>query len=46
MLNPPIIIPTEKIRVKNGDIVKLNLSYLMGGGLNTIRTGIIGLSSI
>lgn len=44
MLNPPLIIPTEKLGVKRGDIVKLNLSYLMGGGLDTIRTRIIGLS--
>ncbi|MCE5214842.1 MAG: methyltransferase domain-containing protein [Methanobacterium sp.] len=45
MLNPPLIIPTEKLEVKRGDIVKLNLSYLMGGGLYTIRTEINGISS-
>lgn len=37
MLNPPLIIPTEKLKVNKGDTVKVNLSYLMGGGLNTIR---------
>lgn len=44
MLNPPLIIPTEKIRVKKGDIVNINLTYRMGGGLNTIKTRINGIS--
>jgi predicted RNA methylase len=40
MLNPPLLIPTEKIMVKKEDIITLELSYLMGGGLNSIRTEI------
>jgi predicted RNA methylase len=44
MLNPPLIIPTEKLKVIRGDKVDLNLSYQMGGGLNTVRTTINGIS--
>jgi predicted RNA methylase len=44
MLNPPLIIPTEELDVDEGDEVKLNLSYVMGGGLNSIRTKIKKIS--
>ncbi len=44
MLNPPLIIPTEKLDVEKGGEVKLNLSYVMGGGLNSIRTEIEKIS--
>lgn len=37
MLNPPLLIPTEKLRIAEGDTVTINLSYIMGGGLNSIR---------
>jgi predicted RNA methylase len=37
MLNPPILIPTNHMKVIKGDKIILNLSYSMGGGLNTIR---------
>ena len=40
MLNPPLLIPTERINVDIGDCIKIDLSYRMGGGLNSIRTGI------
>ncbi len=40
MLNPPLLIPTEKINVDIGDIIKIKLIYKMGGGLNSIRTKI------
>lgn len=45
MMNPPLIIPTEeKLKVKKGDTVEIHLSYQMGGGLNTIKTRIRGVS--
>lgn len=44
MLNPPLIIPMEKLKVSKGDTIIVNLSYLMGGGLNTIRSRIEGIS--
>lgn len=40
MLNPPLLIPTEKINVDIGDIIKIKLIYKMGGGLDSIRTRI------
>jgi predicted RNA methylase len=40
MLNPPLIIPLEKFEVYPGDVVKLDLSYEMGGGLESVRAGI------
>ena len=44
MMNPPLIIPIEKLKVKKGDTVKIDISYQMGGGLNTIKTRIEGIS--
>ncbi|OPY24559.1 MAG: ribosomal protein L11 methyltransferase [Methanobacterium sp. PtaU1.Bin242] len=44
MLNPPLMIPTEKLRVKKGDVVKIKLSYQMGGGLNSVRIETEGIS--
>lgn len=44
MLNPPLIIPTESLKVKKGDCVTINLNYRMGGGLNTIKSRIEGIS--
>jgi len=41
MLNPPILIPTQEINVKKGEIIKISLEYVMGGGLKTIKTNII-----
>ncbi len=40
MLNPPLLIPIEKLRVKKDDNIIINLKYTMGGGLNTIRNEI------
>ncbi|MEN6292241.1 MAG: 50S ribosomal protein L11 methyltransferase [Methanobacterium sp.] len=40
MLNPPLLIPTEKIKVDIGDIIKVKLNYKMGGGLDSIKTRI------
>ena len=40
MLNSPLIIPVNRIKVNSGDILKLDLSYEMGGGLESVRAGI------
>jgi predicted RNA methylase len=40
MLNPPLLIPVNKINVSKGDIVIIDLKYVMGGGLNTIKANI------
>ena len=44
MLNPPLLIPIEKLRVKKDDNITINLKYTMGGGLNTIRNEIKEIS--
>lgn len=44
MLNPPLFIPIENMNVDIGDIIKVNLSYKMGGGLNSIKAGVKGIS--
>lgn len=36
MLNPPLIIPVNKLDVDENDLVKVNLSYEMGGGLESV----------
>lgn len=40
MLNPPLLIPTNRIDVNAGDIIKIDLNYMMGGGLDSIKTKI------
>jgi predicted RNA methylase len=40
MLNPPLLIPTNKLNVEKGQNIILNLKYCMGGGLDTIRASI------
>jgi predicted RNA methylase len=44
MLNPPLIIPTNKLKVDEGNSIKLSLSYTMGGGLNSIEASIKRIS--
>jgi predicted RNA methylase len=44
MFNPPLLIPIPKINVDIRDRVKIKLSYKMGGGLDSIRTKIEGIS--
>lgn len=44
MLNPPLLVPTEKINVDIGDQIKIKLNYRMGGGLNSIRTTVEKIS--
>ncbi len=40
MLNPPLIIPVERTKVYPDDIIRLNLQYKMGGGLESVRARI------
>lgn len=40
MLNPPLIIPLKRTKVYNGDVLQLDLSYEMGGGLESVRARI------
>lgn len=44
MLNPPLFVPIPEIDLKKDEKVKMNLSYVMGGGLDTIRTKIKSIS--
>lgn len=44
MLNPPLLIPTGKMNVNIGDIIKVKLSYKMGGGLDSIQTRVKKIS--
>ena len=41
MLNPEMLIPIEETEVKFGDSVKIRLEYVMGGGVETIRTEVL-----
>lgn len=38
MLNPAILVPIEEIRLKAGESFEITLSYVMGGGIETIET--------
>ena len=40
MLNPPLIIPVEKNKVYKSNIMQLDLSYVMGGGLESVNARI------
>lgn len=44
MLNPPLFVPIEEIDLNKDETLKLNLSYVMGGGLDNIRTKIKNIS--
>jgi predicted RNA methylase len=37
MLNPPLIIPVNKLNVVENDLIEVNLNYEMGGGLESVR---------
>ena len=41
MLNPAMLIPIEEIEVRCGDSVRMRLEYVMGGGVETIKTEIL-----
>ncbi|WP_305512362.1 MULTISPECIES: methyltransferase domain-containing protein [unclassified Methanobrevibacter] len=38
MLNPPLLIPLEKHKVKVNDFIHVELKYIMGKGIKTIET--------
>lgn len=38
MLNPPLLIPLDNLNVKRNDLIRLNLKYIMGKGIETIKT--------
>jgi len=40
MFNPPLFIPIEKKKVLKGDNLSIELEYIMGSGLETIKTKI------
>jgi predicted RNA methylase len=44
MFNPPLLVPTNHIQAVKGENLILNLSYSMGGGLDTIRAEIERIS--
>ena len=41
MLNPALLVPIEEIKLKAGDSFEISLSYVMGGGIETIETKVI-----
>ncbi|MBE6512052.1 MAG: methyltransferase domain-containing protein [Methanobrevibacter olleyae] len=41
MLNPVMLIPMEETEVRFGDSVRIRLEYVMGGGVETIKTEIL-----
>lgn len=40
MMNPPLIIPVQETEVEKNEEIIIEIEYIMGGGLNTIRTNI------
>lgn len=40
MLNPPLLVPSNSLRVEKNQEIGLNLKYIMGGGLDTIEARI------
>jgi predicted RNA methylase len=40
MLNPPLLVPSNALRVSENQEICLNLRYIMGGGLDTIKARI------
>lgn len=41
MLNPEMLIPMEEAEVRCGDSVRIRLEYVMGGGVETIKTDVL-----
>ena len=41
MLNPSMLVPFEGIEVKKGEKIRIKLSYVMGGGVETIKTEVL-----
>lgn len=43
MMNPSMLVPIEEIDVNCGDTVRIKLEYVMGGGVETIKTEILDI---
>lgn len=43
MMNPSMLVPIEEIEVNCGDTVRIRLEYIMGGGVETIKTEILDI---
>ena len=41
MLNPSMLIPIEETEIRSGDTIRIRLEYVMGGGVETIKTEIL-----
>ena len=41
MLNPSMLIPIEETEVCFGEIIRIKLEYIMGGGVETIKTEVL-----
>ncbi|MBQ6098405.1 MAG: methyltransferase domain-containing protein [Methanobrevibacter sp.] len=41
MLNPPLLIPIEEQHVKSKDLINVKLKYIMGNGIESIKTDIL-----
>lgn len=41
MFNPPLLIPVDGVKVKKDETIKVKLEYIMGGGIETIKTDIV-----
>ena len=41
MLNPPLLIPLDEIHAKSNDLINIKLKYVMGKGIESIKTNII-----
>lgn len=41
MLNPAMLVPFEETEVKMGEKIRIRLSYIMGGGVETIKTEVL-----
>ena len=43
MLNPSLFVPIEEIELNCGDKFRLRLEYVMGGGVETIKTEVLDI---
>ena len=41
MFNPPLLIPIDEINVKCNDLINVKLKYIMGEGIETIKTQLV-----
>ena len=41
MLNPSILVPIEETELNCGDVIRIKMEYVMGGGVETIKTEVL-----